>query len=676
MDWKILNKIFQPIYNLKDKYQNMESKKRTIFSTFLVIAILLDLYISGFLVSVLYDKKINFSIFRIYFNALFTIQGWILSFVVVFVVSILIYFLLNRDNLLAQVKESDSRGIDFAEKGTYGTAEWLNKKDAKKTYEIGNIDAVRGVILGQYGTDGKEVVCLPENTPSNRNILILGSPGTGKSWCYVRNAMFQSIVREESVVVVDPKGELYESTADIFVKKGYKVKVFNLIDTEYSDSWDCMGEVFDPYTGNVSELRVAEFVDTVMKNTGQESDDPFWFSGESNLFKAVVFLYAGEYIRAIQTGIEITSRSMLDTVKEKLDTEEFEKLQSTLVSNDTTINEKKTAFRVLATLYQDENYAQEALNKILKRKSCTITDVYYSLTTKDISSLGEDFKNLSKNDPAKISWEIFSRGSDNVKPAFLQGLCQRLQLLNVRSVRRILSNKDIVLADLGKEKTILYCIISDKTLAMKPISSLFFNFLFKDISDAADHYGAENRKYVNIIADEFSILGSIPQFAVIIATVRSRRINISIILQSTEQLVTNYGTASKTIISCCDTILFLGCNDTETANFISDLCGVSSIRVVSVKDNKTSFGTRGLWQGYSIGEGDGKRPLLNPDEVRRLPRSNVLLYHNGNNILQIQRCGYDLHPFSKMPHETFKIHQYQKASEKYANVYYDAFLKE
>ena len=178
---------------------------------------------------------------------------------------------------------------------------------------------------------------------------------------------------------------------------------------------------------------------------------------------------------------------------------------------------------------------------------------------------------------------------------------------------------------------------------------------------------APTRLPVNVICDEFANLGTIPQFDVTISTVRSRKINISIILQSVMQLEKNYEEARETIISCCDTVLFLGCNDVETANFISDLSGVASIRVLSTRDRRnTSLGNRTVMQGYDISDGAGKRNLLNPDEVRRIPREDVIIYHNGRNILQVHRCGFDNHRFYRegLPPEA-RLRDYPLASEKY-----------
>lgn len=591
-------------------------------------------------------------------------------------------FLISHQNKdLNQIKESDERGVDFSSKGVYGTAGWMSKEEAKKVYEITHIDDVRGVILAQFSSDGKEVICLPENTRSNRNILILGSPGTGKSWCYVRNAIFQSIVREESLIVTDPKGELYESTASILKKKGYKVWVFNLVNPQRSDAWNILGEIYDPETGNISEIRVTEFCDTVMKNTIEGPDDGFWGAGESNLFKAMVMYCAWNREQTLNGVYEYEAKKIINEFGDVIDDTDKEMLLDVFEKRiDYIVNDKIKALKILLKLHfdGDEDKADQYINELqMEAPACDIASVYNMIVTTDIESMGEKFKDVPVWHPAGIAWSIFKNGPATTGPGFVQGLAQRLQLFQAREIRRITTNDTIRLEDIGKDKVALFCVISDKSTAMRALTSLFFNFAFKDIADAADRYGPQNRRSVNVICDEFANLGVIPSFDVTISTVRSRKINISIILQSVMQLQNRYGDAAGTIMSCCDTTLFLGCNDPETANHISDLSGLASIRVVSTRDNRyTSIGNRAAMQGYGLSEGDGKRNLLNPDEVRRLSRDEVLLYHNGHNILKANRCGYENHIFAREnPPEPVSLRNYPLASEKYAMYEgLDAFL--
>ena len=191
--------------------------------------------------------------------------------------------------------------------------------------------------------------------------------------------------------------------------------------------------------------------------------------------------------------------------------------------------------------------------------------------------------------------------------------------------------------------------MSDKSAAMKPITSLLFNFLFKDISDAADTYGPKTRNTVNMILDEFVNIGMIPNFEVLISTVRSRKIGIFMICQTYSQLQETYGeTNAETIIGCCDTLLCLGVNDKTTADFISYKSGVMTVVSKSVKDNRpTVLGYRPMNQGYSLSLGEGKRNVINPDEVMAMPFENVLLFRQHAKVLKANKFGYNLHPMFK-----------------------------
>lgn len=385
---------------------------------------------------------------------------------------------------------------------------------------------------------------------------------------------------------------------------------------------------------------------------------------------------------ALKSIYEDEGKRLLSEVGSKFTYEETQKLLNVLTGQalHVTMNERRNALRIfaLAAMDADEKAVDEYMKKTdLKAPLCNIGSMYYLLSTSDIAKLEDMFAKVPTSHPAAIAWGYFKSASDNVRPGLVQGLGQRLQLFQMRDIRRITTNDTIHFEDLGKEKTVLFCIISDKSPAMKAITSMMFTFLFKDVADAADRFGPENRLPVNVICDEFANLGVIPSFDTTISTVRSRKINISIILQSIMQLAKNYEESQQTIISCCDTILFLGCNDTETANFISELSGTASIRVLSSRDSRnTALGNRGLMQGYALSEGDGKRMLLNPDEVRRLPREDVILYHRGYNILRAHRCGYDNHRFTRegLPPKV-RLRDYTLASDKYALTEdLDAFL--
>ena len=137
-------------------------------------------------------------------------------------------------------KNYDPRGFKTSKNGIYGTAVWMNEKEMRDVLEITTPTAAKGTILGEY--DGK-TVCMPTNTKLNKHIAVFGASGTMKSRAIIRNALFQAIKRGESVVVTDPKGELYSDTSELFRQTGYEVKVFNLVTPEHGDSWNCMSDL-------------------------------------------------------------------------------------------------------------------------------------------------------------------------------------------------------------------------------------------------------------------------------------------------------------------------------------------------------------------------------------------------------------------------------------------------
>ena len=241
---------------------------------------------------------------------------------------------------------------------------------------------------------------------------------------------------------------------------------------------------------------------------------------------------------------------------------------------------------------------------------------------------------------------------ERVQPNIVGGLNTRLQLFMTYKVRRVISNDDIRLANLGAEKTALFLIISDDNASMQLLSSLLLSFLFKDLKEAFDAVGGEGRIPVNVVADELANTGVWPNFEKTIATARSRKIAVSLILQSLPQLTQLYGEENaETIIGCCNTMLVLGCNDKYTAEYISDKSGIVTIRAKSVSDTRaSSAGNRGVMQGYSLSEGDGKRNLVNPDEVQHLDKEQILIMTNGQNMLEAKRFGFIHHPLFCDPH--------------------------
>lgn len=567
---------------------------------------------------------------------------------------VIIRFSVNNTDLNA-TKEVDDRGVATSMAGTYGTARWMNETEAKKVYEVGPVENVTGTILGQFTQDGEEVIALPFEPTGNRNLILIGPPGSGKSFGYVRTAVFQSIVRGESVVVTDPKGEIHNDMRKLLESRGYKVKVFNLINLDLSNAWDCVQEIYDPITGNIDDQRVITFCKTVIANTGggaNSKGDPFWESSEENLFRVAVSYCA--YIRE-KSLIEIYERRAKELLTQlPYITQEDEQSLIEIVKNpESAMVDRRRVVEYLAHSFYGDEEGDRKLSKWEEdAPTCNISDIYDALLHNDLDKWEANFKYVPLSHPAASAWAVFKGMGERVQPNIVGGLNTRLQLFMTYKVRRVISNDDIRLANLGAEKTALFLIISDDNASMQLLSSLLLSFLFKDLKEAFDAVGGEGRIPVNVVADELANTGVWPNFEKTIATARSRKIAVSLILQSLPQLTQLYGEENaETIIGCCNTMLVLGCNDKYTAEYISDKSGIVTIRAKSVSDTRaSSAGNRGVMQGYSLSEGDGKRNLVNPDEVQHLDKEQILIMTNGQNMLEAKRFGFIHHPLFNDPH--------------------------
>lgn len=181
------------------------------------------------------------------------------------------------------------RNLIFSNKGTYGTSGFMTRKELSGVLDlVPDIRKHHGTILGLF--DG-QVVCVPENTRLNSNIAVYGASGSKKTRAYCVNRILQAASKPEgeSLIICDPKSELYEKTSSYLRSKGYTVKVFNLVTPSSSDSWNCLGEI------QGQELMAQLFCDVIIRNTGSERGDHFWDSAEMNLLKALVLYVDQSY---------------------------------------------------------------------------------------------------------------------------------------------------------------------------------------------------------------------------------------------------------------------------------------------------------------------------------------------------------------------------------------------
>lgn len=172
------------------------------------------------------------------------------------------------------------RNFVYSNKGTYGISGFMSEKEMKTVFNLTHdLKNCSGTVLGLY--NGK-YICVPQNSRLNKNIAVYGASGSMKTRAFCINRILQAVQGGESLIICDPKSELYEKTSEYLRRKNYTVRVFNLVSPENSDSWNCLEEI------QGDELMAQLFCDVIIKNTGSERGDHFWDSSEMNLLKALV----------------------------------------------------------------------------------------------------------------------------------------------------------------------------------------------------------------------------------------------------------------------------------------------------------------------------------------------------------------------------------------------------
>ena len=468
----------------------------------------------------------------------------------------------------------EDRNFLYSAKGTYGTSGWMTYQEMKTVLElVPNVHKYRGIILGLQ--DGK-AVCVPENTMLNKNLAVYGASGSKKTRAFCMNRILQGVARNESLIISDPKSELYEKSSDYLRSKGYVVKVFNLVQPENSDSWNCLAEV------EGQELMAQLFVDVIIKNTSGTKGDHFWDSAEMNLLKALV-------------------------------------------------------------LYVDQNYHDSQKN---------MGEVYQLLTLQGENALDDLFKDLDNTHPAKAPYALFQQSSETVRSGVIIGLGSRLQVFQSELIKKITAADEIDLELPGQKPCAYFLVTSDQDSTFDFLASLFLSFVFIKLVRYADKNcdGGKLPVPVHILGEELTACGTIPDLSRRLSVIRSRNISMSCVFQNLAGLQNRYPyNLWQEIIGNCDIQLFLGCTDPLTAEFVSDRTGLASVAVTSKAKQLATFRVTDYTPEYRETSGVGKRPVLTPDEVLRLPIDEALIIVRGMKPLKVSKYDYSLHPeYSKL----------------------------
>lgn len=394
----------------------------------------------------------------------------------------------------------------------------------------------------------------------NKNVIVIGSSGSGKTRFYLKPQLMQ-MTPNVSYVCTDPKGTIIVECGKMLVNGGYRIKVLNTINFKKSMH-------YNPFHYIRSEKDILKLVNTIIANTkgeGEKSTEDFWVKAERLLYSALIgyiWYEAPEEEQNFSTLLEFINAS-----ETREDDEEF-----------------KNAVDELFEELEAENPEHFAVRQYRKYKLAA----------------GKTAKSI-----------LISCGA-------------RLAPFDIQELREIMSYDEMELDMIGDQKTAMFVIISDTDDTFNFVVAIMYTQLFNLLCDRADDvYGGRLPIHVRCLLDEFANIGQIPKFEKLIATIRSREISASIILQSKSQLKAIYKDNADTIEGNCDTTLFLGGKEKTTLKEIAEILGKETIDLYNTSD------TRGSQRSYGMNYQKTGKELMSQDEIAVMDGGKCILQVRG-----------------------------------------------
>lgn len=408
----------------------------------------------------------------------------------------------------------------------------------------------------------------------NLNTVVIGGSGAGKTRFYAKPNLCQA---NTSFVILDPKGELLRDTGHLLEKKGYEVRVLDLLNMEKSFCYNPFVYLRDD--NDVQRLVTNLFKSTTPKDS--KSSDPFWDTAASMLLMALI-LY----------------------LKYEAPPEE---------QNFSTVMELLRAAEVRE---EDEEYQ---------------------------SPVDELFDRLEMKQPDHIAvkyYRDYRSGSAKTLKSIQITLAARLEKFNLRSLTALTATDELDLPSLGEKKVALFALIPDNDTSFNFLVSILYTQIFQQLFHLADHkYGGSLPVPVHFLMDEFANVSLPDDFDKLLATMRSRNISVSIILQNIAQLKALFEKQWESILGNCDELLYLGGNEASTHKLLSEsYLGKSTLWLDSYGESKGRSGS------YTTNRSIIGRELLTPDEVRMLDNRYALLFIRGERPILDEKYNTFHHP--------------------------------
>lgn len=667
---------------LKDEYKKAAFKRKLLIILMVLLAILTVYIIIGCILSLIIwlasspAMRERHSFFYFCFS---NFIGKLITGLYTFLFLYCIWKIGTPNDLRNEPLYQDENGTTYMEKGVHGTARPMSETEAEKEFEVGNFEDSYNVVLGSLDPDGKKVVKIrpSEYGEELRNIMLCGPSGSMKSRCFVRNEIINSTLRGETCVITDPSMELYME-CNVWCRKKAKVYCVNFKDNSYSDGWNCLKETVSEFTGRIDPGRLNTFADVFIRNCTEGKEDPFWYTQAVNYLKATIGYVAWKHESYLFRNL----KKLYLHVAADLPDEEKKPIASQFKELVSLVWCKKQIITTGARFGYDANTLEEAFQRI--------EDSAPKYNIQEVTTALQDFNNTVKQAYEKQTTDVdfipdgqvgklayksvtFEGLSENAKSSGIVTTLGKLSLFTDPMLTYNLSRDGVDLKKINNEQSIVFVGMPDGKTEIRPITSLFFTFLYMNRIDCYDEakqrahdYGIKNQTVdMNIILDDFFSIGVIggnpKQYASWMSTVRKRNLYTTMIIQNIGELTENYGVNnSKTITTNCEYHLVFGASDQETMNFYSELSGLATVMKV------TERRTDGVipWQSKELSVTTGERNLYNADEIWTLDKSQCFAIKAHKYPLPLYKLSYEHNPIYKR-HEMDTIQSVYKTISSY-----------
>ena len=373
-----------------------------------------------------------------------------------------------------------------------------------------------------------------------------------------------------------PKGELLRDTGKLLEAKGYEIRVLDLINPGLS-------HCYNPFAYLRDEKDVLKLVTNLIRNTtpkGAANNDPFWEKSETALLEALIL-----YLLYMAPPEEQNFPMIMELLS-------------------------------AAEVHEDDEEFKSILDQMFNRLEA------------------EEPDNL-----AVKQYNIFKLAAGKTAKSILISLAVRLEKFNLPQIASITMQDDLDLASLGEKKVALFAVIPDNDSSLNYIVGMMYTQLFQELYYSADRvHNGRLPVHVHCVMDEFANVALPDEFDKLLATMRSREISVSIIIQNIAQLKALFDKQWESIIGNCDEFLYLGGNEDSTHDLVSKKLGKETISADSYTESKGRNGS------YSKNTSLTGRNLMLPDEVRMLDNRYALLFVRGENAVLDEKYDLMKHP--------------------------------